>query len=292
MFRWLQDAIAWLLQLICGHGWTGGVEGAIPFAIGCGVVLFVGLCIYGRTEQHCQELEEDNDGGYSNLICSGMFLSWLLFLIIFAAMYYSSSKTFIFVFALITGGTPKDFTPTPYNFAEWPLRMKIILAVATLMWIWSIYRCKYEKKPLLALIDKFFVMGAMTVVMLAYFYLRELSDENGKSFGFEWLCVPLDLAVWVFLAILPVGVMMSPGYTEGNENKKSPSNPTPAPTQSGRRLPTGSMIRDSEGNSCRIRRDGDFVYIRRPDGSEEQVYAYEFDSNTTLTTSSGHRYYY
>lgn len=292
MFRWIQDGIEWVLQLICGHGWTGGVEGALPFAVVCGMIFVVGLYTLFKSNPNCEELQGVADGEFGNLGASAMFFSWFLFILLFAAMYYSRSKNFVFVFALITGGTPKEFTPTPYNFGEWPLRMKIILVVAVLFWIWSVYRCKYEKKPLRALLDKFFVVGAMTAFIICYFYLRELTDESGKSYGFEWLCMPLDLAVWVFLAILPVAAAISPAYVE-----KDPPKPRPQPASDGysppsRALSTGSIIRDSEGHSCRIRRDGEFVYISRPDGSEEQVYAYEFDSGSSITTSAGHHYTY
>lgn len=292
MFQWIQDKVEWLLQLICGHGWTGGVEGAIPFAIGCAVVLVVGLCIIGKPNQNCPELRGFEDGDLSTFACSAMFISFMLFMILFAAMYYSRSKTWVFVFGLLTKGPPSEFCPTPYNFAEWPLRMKIILVIAVLAWIWSIVNCKYTQKPLLALIDKFFVMGALSVLVIAYCYIRELSDATGKSLGFEWLFFPVDLLFWVLLFFLPVAFMMTPADPDGN--KAGRYTPTSGETSSGgsRGLPTGSMIQDTDGNSCRIRRDGDFVYIRRPDGTEEQVYAYEFDSTNSLTTSGGHRYIY
>lgn len=292
MFQWLQDGVAWLLQLICGHGWTGGVEGAVPFAIGCAVVFVVGLCIIGRPIQNSEELQGFADGEMSKFAFSAMFISFMLFMVLFAAMYYSQSKTWVFVFSLLTKATPEEFCPTPYNFNDWPLRMKIMLVVAVITWIWSIIGCKYDKKPLLALIDKFFVMGAMTVFIIAYFYIRELSDENGKSLGFEWLFFPVDLAFWVFLFILPVATLMAPAYSDDNENKRYASEPSGTASGRSRGLPTGSMIQDTEGNSCRIRRDGDFVYIRRPDGEEEQVYAYEFDSTNSLTTPGGHHYNY
>lgn len=291
MFNWLKDGVEWLLQLICGHGWTGGVEGAIPFAIGCGIVLFVGLCILGRTEQYCVELQGFADGDMATFGCSSMFISFVLFMILFAALYYSRSKNWVFVFALLTGGTPKEFCPTPYNFAEWPLRMKIIFWVALVIWIWSVFSCKYDKKPLRALIDKFFVMGGLYVVVFAYCYIRELSDANGKSLGFEWILLPIDIAFWCILAILPVAAMMSPASKEDKQRYTSFSTFEDSGSHH-HRLNTGDMIQDIEGNSCRIRREGSFVYIRRPDGSEEQVYASEFDSNSTLTTSSGHRYNY
>lgn len=292
MFKWLQDGVAWLLQLICGHGWTGGVEGAIPFAIGCAVVFIVGLCIIGKPDQNCRELQGFADENMSEFAFSAMFISFILFMVLFAAMYYSRSENWVFVFSLLTKATPEEFCPTPYNFSEWPLRMKIMLVVAVITWIWSIIGCKYDKKPLLALIDKFFVMGAMAVFIIAYFYIRELSDETGKSLGFAWLFFPVDLAFWVLLFILPVATLMTPAYTDDNKNKPQVSGSYGNDPVQSHGLPTGSMIQDSEGNSCRVRRDGDFVYIRRPDGTEEQVYAYEFDSTNSLTTSGGHHYNY
>lgn len=289
MFRWIQSGVTWILDLICGPSWTGGVKGAIPFAVVCLIILIAAFAGFETRKHASSTLEALSCGDLKPFAWSGMFISTMLFMVLFAALYYSRSRSWMFVFALITGATPKEFCPTAYNYADWPFRMKLILWAAVIFAIGSIIGCTREKKPLRAILEDLIFSSALIILLIIFFYIRELSDENGKSLGFDWLFLIPELIIWCILIPLPLWSLMGATYKEPDKSNSSGNTGSSTSSYSSKSnvLPNGSVVRDVTNNvSCTIRREGDFVHICRPDGTEDVVYASEFDGKTTISTST------